>query len=169
MPLPHVWAGCERIGLRVRASLRAQRDIIQIGDIEIEVIRKDIKHLHLAVYPPEGRVRVSAPVRLSDDAVRLAVVPRLGWIRQKQREYAGQERQSQREMVTGESHFVQGRRYRLDVVEIDQRERTGVSRPNNDTLLLQVRPGSDRETRERVLLLNRFTAGEPWCWTTSSR
>ena len=132
--------------------MRAQRDIIQISDIEIEVIRKDIKHLHLAVYPPEGRVRVSVPARLDDDAVRLAVVARLGWIRRQQTKFAGQARQSQREMVTGESHFVQGRRYRLDVVEIQQWGRPGVSRPNNDTLVLHVRPGADREARERVLL-----------------
>lgn len=74
---------------------------IVIGGIAVEVVRKEIKHLHIGVYPPAGRVRVAAPLRLDDEAIRLAVVSRLGWIRRKQKGLAGQERQSQREIVTG--------------------------------------------------------------------
>lgn len=129
--------------------MHPQRDVIHIGDIEIQVVRKDIKHLHLAVYPPAGRVRVSAPARLDDEAVRLAVVPRLGWIRRQRAKFAEQERQSRREFVTGESHYVQGRRYRLDVVE--GRGRAGVRVANASTLALQVRPGADQAKRERTL------------------
>ena len=90
---------------------------IEIRGIEVEIVRKDIKHLHLGVYPPEGRVRVAAPLRLDDDAVRLAVISRLAWIRRKRAEFQGQDRQSRREYVTGESHYFEGRRYRLDVIE----------------------------------------------------
>jgi len=130
-------------------TVSAQRDVIQIGEFEVEVVRKEIKHLHLAVYPPEGRVRVSAPRRLDDDAVRLAVVPRLGWIRRQRAKFAGQERQSQREMVTGESHYVQGQRYRLAMVE--GRGASGGRVVNSGTLELRVRPEWNRERRERVL------------------
>lgn len=129
--------------------MRVERSVMRIGEFEVEVVRKDIKHLHLRVDAVDGRVRVSAPRRLSDDAVRVAVVPRLGWIRRQQAKFAGQERQSQREMVTGESHYVQGRRYRLEVVE--HRGPPAVQLMNGGTVSLRVRPGSDRERRERVL------------------
>src|SRR5262245_19491572 len=95
----------------------------------VEIVRKNIKNLHLAVYPPDGRVRVAAPLRLDDDAVRLAVISRLGWIHKQQQQFEAQERQSQREMVSGESHYFLGRRYRLSVIEHNRP--TGVRLPNN--------------------------------------
>ena len=122
---------------------------IDVGGTHVEVVRKDIKNLHIGVYPPSGRVRVAAPLRLDDDAVRLAVISRLGWIRRRQAEFERQERQSQRDFVTGESHYFEGRRYRLDVVE--GRRRPGVRLVNNSRMALQVRPGADREEREAVL------------------
>ncbi len=114
----------------------------------MEVVRKDIKNLHLAVYPPHGRVRVAVPLRVSDETVRLAVISRLGWIRRQQSTLDQQERQSEREMVTGESHFVQGRRYRLDVIEQDGPASVVIR--NSKTLELRVRPGTDRQKREEV-------------------
>lgn len=122
---------------------------IEIGGIAVEVVRKEIKHLHVGVYPPAGRVRVAAPRRLDDAAVRLAVVSRLGWIRRKQKEFAGQDRQSQREIVTGESHYFQGRRYLLDVNECDGRPGVRVAGPA--TMELLVPAGADRDQREAVL------------------
>ena len=115
----------------------------------MEVVRKDIKNLHLGVYPPNGRVRVAAPLRLDDDAVRLAVISRLGWIRRRQAEFERQERQSQRELVTGESHYFEGRRYRLDVGE--RHGPPAVRLLNNKRMALRVRPGADRHAREAVL------------------
>lgn len=115
----------------------------------VDVVRKDIKNVHLAVYPPAGRVRIAAPRRLSDDAIRLAVVTRLGWIRRQQLVYAGQERQSEREMVSGESHFVQGRRYRLRVIESEEKPQARIR--STRTLDLVVPPASSREVRARVL------------------
>ena len=112
-------------------------------------MRKEIKNLHVGVYPPSGRVRVAVPLRLDDEAVRLAVISRLGWIRRKQKEFEGQVRQSQREFVTGESHYFEGRRYRLDVIERDAPPT--VKLRNNTRLELGVRPNSDREGREAVL------------------
>ena len=81
---------------------------MDVRGIPVAVIRKDIKNLHLSVHPPEGQVRVSAPLRLDDDAIRLAVVSRLGWIRRKRAEFEQQDRQSQREFVSGESHYFEG-------------------------------------------------------------
>ena len=101
------------------------------------------------VYPPNGRVRVAAPLYLDDDAVRLAVISRLGWIRRKQADFERQNRQSQREFVTGESHYFQGRRYRLDVTE--HNSPPTVRLLNNTTIALSVRPGTDRDMREAVL------------------
>lgn len=122
---------------------------IEISGIPVEIDRKEIKNLHVGVYPPSGRVRVAAPLRLDDEAVRLAVISRLGWIRRKQAEFQRQARQSQREFVTGESHYFEGRRYRLDVIERDAPPT--VKPRNNTTLELGVRPNADRETREAVL------------------
>lgn len=122
---------------------------IEVGGIAVEIVRKEIKHLHLGVYPPHGRVRVAAPLRLDDDAIRLAVVSRLGWIRRKQGGFGQQDRQSQRELVTGESHYFLGRRYLLDVVE--HAGPPSVRLANNTTLRLQVRPGSDRDARDATL------------------
>jgi len=115
----------------------------------VEVVRKDIRNLHLAVYPPHGRVRVAVPLRTTDETVRLAVISRLGWIRKQQRSLEQQERQSQREMVSGESHFVQGRRYRLDVIE-QVGVRSAIVR-RGKTLELRVPPGHSRDQREALL------------------
>ena len=126
-----------------------ERQQIEVGGIAVEVVRKEIKHLHVGVYPPHGRVRVAAPLRLDDEAVRLAVVSRLGWIRRQQGGFERQDRQSQRELVTGESHYYLGRRYLLDVVE--RAGPPGVRLADNTTMRLQVRPGADREARDGVL------------------
>ena len=111
-----------------------------IAGTPVEVVRKDIKNLHLGVYPPNGRVRVAAPLRLDDEAVRLAVISRLGWIRRRQAEFVGQDRQSQREFVSGESHYFEGRRYRLDVTEHDAPPTVRLL--NNTRMELRVRPGA---------------------------
>ena len=122
---------------------------IEVAGIPVEIVRKEIKNLHVGVYPPSGRVRVAAPLRLDDEAVRLALISRLGWIRRKQAEFQQQVRQSQREFVTGESHYFEGRRYRLSVIE---RNAPPTVKPlNNTTLELGVRPNSDREAREAAL------------------
>lgn len=122
---------------------------LEVGGTSVEVVRKDIKNLHVGVYPPNGRVRVAAPLRVDDASVRLAVIGRLGWIRRKQAEFERQERQSQREFVTGESHYFEGRRYRLDIVE--SKDPPTVCLINNSRMALQIRPGMDRDKREKIL------------------
>ena len=129
-------------------TTEAQRRRIDVSGTPVEVVRKNIKHLHLGVYPPEGRVRVAAPAYVDDDAVRLAVVARLGWIRRRQAEFRGQDRQSQRRLVSGESHYVDGRRYRLAVIE---RDAPPAVRLRKTTMELRIRPSTDGDGRGAVL------------------
>ena len=86
---------------------------ITVSGLTVEIVRKPIKNLHLGVYPPQGRVRVAAPLAVDDEAVRLAVVGKLGWIKRQRAKFQAQPRQSQRRMVSGESHYFLGQRYRL--------------------------------------------------------
>lgn len=122
---------------------------MEVGGLQVELIRKNIKNLHLGVYPPAGRVRVAAPLALDDDAVRLAVVRRLGWIRKQQRRFEAQPRQSAREMIDGESHYLFGRRYRLQVMAAPGRQSV-VTSPGG-RMLLCCHPGADTAKRWRVL------------------
>lgn len=121
---------------------------ISVGEIDVEVVRKQIKNLHLGVYPPFGRVRVAAPLTVNDDAVRLAVITRLGWIKRQQAKFAAQARQSARSYVSGETHFHLGVPYRLRVLRRDGAPRVRIA---TDRLELTVPPGSDRDYRERVV------------------
>ena len=122
---------------------------LHIGGLQVELVRKDIKNLHLGVYPPAGRVRVAAPLALSDDAVRLAVIGRLGWIRRQQAKFQAQPRQSAREMLQGESHYYLGRRYRLVLAETGGRQT--VSLQGSTRLTLHAHRGADAAARWRVL------------------
>ena len=129
--------------------MSTERARIAVRGIEVEVVRRDIKHLHLSVHPPEGRVRVAAPLRVDDDAVRLAVITRLAWIRRKREEFRRQDRQSRREFVTGESHWFEGRRYRLDVVEGTGRAQVRLR--DSAWMEMRVRTGADCAAREAAL------------------
>lgn len=123
---------------------------IKVSGLAVDIVRKDIKNLHLGVYPPLGRVRVAAPLRVSDEAVRLAVISRLAWIKKQKLKFTNQARQSLREYVSGESHYFQGRRYRLNVIY--QNDKPRVVMRNKSSLDLYVREGSTREQREKILL-----------------
>jgi predicted metal-dependent hydrolase len=122
---------------------------ITVQGLTVEVVRKAIKNLHLGVYPPHGRVRVAAPLAVSDDAVRLAVIGKLAWIKRQQAKFEAQERQSKREMVRGESHYFLGQRYRLRVIEHHGAGKVVLH--NNAFIDLYVRPGTNTEQREKVL------------------
>lgn len=122
---------------------------ITVGGLTVDIVRKGIKNLHLGVYPPHGRVRVAAPLQVSDDAVRLAILGKLGWIRRKQAGFDAQPRQSKREMVSGESHYFLGRRYRIRVISHDGPGRVVLK--STTTLELYLRPETTAEQRERIL------------------
>jgi predicted metal-dependent hydrolase len=122
---------------------------IHVSGLTVDVVRKAIKNLHLGVYPPDGRVRVAVPLAVSDEAVRLAVIGKLGWIRRQRKGFAGQDRQSEREMVSGESHYFLGRRMRLRVIEHNGTAKVVVR--NTRFIDLHVRPGTSGEERGHVL------------------
>ncbi len=115
----------------------------------MQVVRKPIKNLHLSVCPPDGHVRLAVPLHMTDDNMRLAVITRLSWIKKQQASFQTQPRQSEREMVTGESHYVFGKRYRLEVIE--RRGRHEIIIQNNSTLQLFVNPGTSTQNRTLVL------------------
>ena len=123
---------------------------IRVHGLSVEIVRKAIKNLHLGVYPPNGRIRVAVPLTVSDDAVRLVVIGKLGWIRKQQAKFAAQPRQSEREMVNGESHYFLGLRYRLRVIEHDGPPKVFIR--GNSSIDLYMRKGSMAEDREQVLL-----------------
>ena len=121
---------------------------LTIRGIDVDVIYKDIKNLHIGVYPPLGRVRVAAPNRLDDDQVRLAVIQRLPWIKRQRDKLRSAERQSEREMVTGESHYVWGVRRRLKVVERPGRAHFEI---DGERLVLYVPADTSAEKRRGYL------------------
>ncbi len=123
---------------------------INVNGLTVDVVRKNIKNLHLAVYPPNGRVRVAAPLRVNDEAVSMAVIARLGWIKRQQAKFTKQERETQREYVNGESHYFLGNRYLLNIVE-DSSAGKVVLR-SKKKIDLYVRSNSDIAQRERILL-----------------
>ncbi len=123
---------------------------ITVHGLVVDVVRKNIKNLHLAVYPPSGRIRVATPLQVNDEAVGLFIISRLSWIKRQQARFESQERQSAREYVSGESHYYQGNRYLLNVIYHDGS--LGVIIRNNKTMDLYARPGSDTSKRERILI-----------------
>lgn len=121
---------------------------IELGDMRIEVLRKDIKNLHLSVLPPHGRVRVAAPRQMNLDTIRVFVISKLEWIRRQQRKMDAQEREAPREYLDRESHYVWGRRYLLKRIEEEAAPSVEL---RHSRLVLQVRPGTD-EARSREIL-----------------
>ncbi len=122
---------------------------LDVAGLRIEVVWKAILHLHIAVYPPDGRVRVATPLWVKQDAIRLAVLDRLAWIKRHREKFSNQARQSEREMVNGETHWFQGKKYRLEIREVAGRE--GVALKGLTTMELAVRPEADAERRRAVL------------------
>ncbi|WP_127902573.1 M48 family metallopeptidase [Solirhodobacter olei] len=120
----------------------------QIGGIEVEIVRKAIKNLHIGCYPPEGRVRVAAPLGVSDDAIRIAVLTKMQWIKRKQSQFLRQERQTERRFVSGETHFLFGRSLRLDVQRWDKNIHR-ISPQGGDRLVMKVPNSSTAEQMQR--------------------
>ncbi|MBF0120599.1 MAG: M48 family metallopeptidase [Desulfobacterales bacterium] len=90
---------------------------ITVNNITIDVVRKDIKNIHLAVYPPSGKVRIAVPLKVNEDSIRLFAISKLGWIKRQQQKFKEQERIPQREYKNRESHYFQGKRYLLNIIE----------------------------------------------------
>jgi predicted metal-dependent hydrolase len=123
--------------------------IITVSGINVQVVRKDIKNLHLAVYPPDGHVRVAVPTHVTDDNVRLAVISKLNWIKAQQKDFKDQPRQSEREFISGECHYFFGKRYRLELIE--RNGKPEVKQLKSGKLKLFVKPDASVEAKEKVI------------------
>lgn len=121
---------------------------ITVSDINVSIDRKDIKNLHVGVYPPHGRVRVAAPKNIDDEAVRLAVISRLSWIKKQVRHFQEQPRQTKREMVSGESHYFLGKRYLLDVIHGSAKHKVVLKHSHIE---LHVKANTTVENKEKLL------------------
>jgi predicted metal-dependent hydrolase len=121
---------------------------IKLGDVAVDVILKNIKNVHLSVHPPTGRVRISAPSRMSLETIRVFAISKLQWIRQQQRRLREQERETPRDYLDGESHYVWGRRYLLELVVSEEPSDVYLK---HRRLTLVVQPGTKRGARDAML------------------
>jgi len=120
--------------------------VLEIGNLSVEVVKKDIKNLHLAVYPPDGRVRLAAPANVNDNTLRLFTISKLGWIRRQQRKFTSQDRQPERKYLQRESHYFLGKRYLLRVIEQDKPPRVVIK--NKTYIDLYCKPGATKESMQ---------------------
>lgn len=121
---------------------------LQLGDVSVDVVFKDIKNVHLSVHPPTGRVRIAAPCSMNMDTVRLFAIAKLGWIKRQQRRQLSQKRETPREYIERESHYLWGRRYLLRVMENVPRSYVEIDHRHIE---LGVPKGADWERRQAVL------------------
>lgn len=121
---------------------------LQLGDVVVDVVHKDIKNLHLSVHPPTGRVTIAAPLRMKPEAIRVFAITKLGWIKQQQLKQRAQPREAPRDYIERESHYVWGRRYLLSVIEQAGPPRVELCAKR---LILRVRAGTNQQKREAVM------------------
>lgn len=121
---------------------------IKLGGIAVDVVQKDIKNIHLSVYPPTGRVRISAPLRMDIDTIRVFAIAKLGWIKTQQHKLREQEREAPREYLERESHYVWGKRYLLKLEEHDGAPEVELK---HNKMILRIRPSSSQERKREVL------------------
>lgn len=123
-------------------------ETIQIGDILLEVEKKEIKNLHLSVHPPLGRVRISAPNSMDLNIIRMFAISKLKWIKKQQDAFKQQERECRREYITRESHYFLGERYLLKIIEQDAPTKVTLNRKE---IQLKIRPNTSTEKRKEIL------------------
>ena len=121
---------------------------LRIGNLEVDLQHKAIKNLHISVMPPDGRIRVAAPQAMTETAIRMAIVKRIAWIKKQQIRFQKQPRQSKRQLISGESHYLWGKRHRLNVVEQEGRQAVLVKRGR---ITLNIQAGDDFEGRTSLL------------------
>ena len=123
-------------------------DQLHLNDITIDVVLKDIKNVHLSVYPPSGRVRIAAPLRMSLDNIRIYAISKLGWIKNQQKKFLEQVRETPREFLYKEGHYFLGKRYLLKIVEHDAPPSVAIK---HNTIELHVRPNTDLQKRQVIM------------------
>lgn len=127
-----------------------------MADFEVQTVRKNIKNIHVGVYPPNGRVRVAAPIRTSDETIRLIVISKIPWIRRQMDKFARQERETRREYVSGESHYFLGQRYILNVIQGSYRS----SLQLNGMKRMDMYVNSRLSNNDRARIMERFYRSE---------
>lgn len=123
--------------------------IISSSNIEIEVIRKDIKNMHLAVYPPTGRIRLAAPKKTDNEVVRLFAISKIGWIKKHIKNFNDQPRESPKEYISGESHYFLGKRYLLQIKEHDGPNK--ILTKGHKTIQLCIKPTTSNQAKANLL------------------
>lgn len=123
-------------------------ETIRIGALSIRVTRKPVKHVHLSVHPPHGRVTLTAPTATRLDVARAYAISRLGWIEVHQRRMGAQAREAPRQFVERETHYLWGRRLLLTVEYQEKKPSVAL---DHKRLILKVRPGSDAAKRAEIL------------------
>ena len=123
-------------------------ETIELGDVRIALTRKDVKHVHLTVHPPSGRVTLVAPHKTRTEVARAYAITKLGWIRAQRLQMSAQAREAPRQFVERESHYLWGRRYLLSIEEVDAKPGVKLS---HRRLTLQVRPGTSAQKRAEVV------------------
>ncbi len=123
-------------------------DQLHLNDITIDVVLKDIKNVHLSVYPPSGRVRIAAPLRMSLDNIRIYAISKLGWIKNQQKKFLEQVREAPREFLYKEGHYFLGMRYLLKIIEHDAPPFVTIK---HNTIELHVRPNTDVQKRQVIM------------------
>lgn len=121
---------------------------IDLGDFSAEVVFKNIKNVHLSVYPPHGRVRIAAPLRMSLDTVRVFAIGKLGWIKKHQQKLLEQDREPPREFLDRESHYVWGKRYLLTLAEADAAPSVKL---RHSRMVLTTRPNAERDVKFEIV------------------
>lgn len=122
---------------------------LEIGELKIEIVKKDIKNIHLAVYPPLGRVRLTSPKDINDSTIRLYAISKLSWIKKQQRNFKKRDRESQRNYIGRESHYFFGKRFLLKLNEVELPAKVLIK--NKTYLELTVRPDTSRDRKEKLL------------------
>ena len=124
-------------------------EILKIANVQIDVVRKNIKNMHLAVYPPHGRIRLAVPENTDEEILRLFAISKLGWIKKHVKNFKEQARETKRDYVSGESHFFQGKRYILEVHEDKGYSKVSVN--GTKKINFKVPTGATTEDKARIM------------------
>lgn len=124
-------------------------DKMRICGLEVQTVKKNIKNMHLGVYPPQGRIRVAAPFKMDDESVRLFIISKIPWVRKQKIKFEKQQRQTKRDFISGESHYFLGNRYRLNVITSEESPKVEIRRKTH--IDLYIKPKMSREQKEKIL------------------
>lgn len=133
----------------LKHNVNTKEETLQIANIDIDIVRKDIKNMHLAVYPPHGRIRLSVPTNTDEEVLRLFAISKLGWIKKHVKTFKEQPRETIRTYVPGESHYFMGKRYVLNIIEhhgYNRVEQRGIK-----YIDLYVKEGASKEEKGKVM------------------